>query len=100
MVVLVGGGVAVTLPLWTPMPVSLGAVGYLSKPRGTFVTLFNAFEPHKTSGGVVKGMPSVHGYGRVVQGSQRQDRRNIALRGLDAVVGLLTFRSRGDGDVL
>jgi hypothetical protein len=44
-------------------------------------------------------MPSVHGYGLVTVAGQRQDRRNIALRGLDTIVGLLTFRNKGDDAV-
>ena len=88
-----------TLPLWNPTPVQLGAVGYLSKPSGTFVTLFNSFDPYKSSGGTVMGMPSVYGYGRVQKGNQRQDKRNAAQRGLDAFVGLLTWRNKGDGTV-
>lgn len=88
-----------TLPLWGPSPVTLGAVGYLSKPSGTFVTLFNALNPEKSMNAAVKRMPSVYGYGRVSSGSQRQDKRNAAQRGLDAFVGLLTFKSKGDGPV-
>ncbi|KAF5362649.1 hypothetical protein D9758_009617 [Tetrapyrgos nigripes] len=90
---------SLVLPLWSPSPVGLGAVGFLSKPRGTFVTLFNAFNPEKSSNVAVRGLPSVHGYGRLSTGSQRQDKRNAALRGLDAIAGLLTFKSRGDGTI-
>jgi abelson tyrosine-protein kinase 1 len=73
--------------------VSLGAVGYLNKPSGAFVTIFNCFTPEKTAKGVLKTLPSVHGYGQVTTGSQRQDKRNAAQRGLDAIAGLLTFKS-------
>ena len=83
-----------TLPLWEPVSVQLGDVGYLSKPSGTFVTLFNAFKPDKTSNGLTAGMPSIAGYGNVSRGSQRQDKRNAAQRGIDAFSGLLTFRSK------
>jgi hypothetical protein len=31
----------VQLPLWTPVLVAVGAVGFLDKSSGTFVTLFN-----------------------------------------------------------
>jgi hypothetical protein len=89
----------VTLPLWSPSPVGLGPVGYLSKPSGEFVTLFNSFDPAKMSGGVAKGMPSVYGYGRVTPGSQRQDKRNVAQRGFDAIAGLLTFKNMGNGTI-
>ncbi|THU90560.1 hypothetical protein K435DRAFT_968632 [Dendrothele bispora CBS 962.96] len=90
---------SLTLPLWSPSPVELGAVGYLSKPRGSFVTLFNAFIPEKSKNLEVKALPSVYGYGKLSTSSQRQDKRNAALRGLDAIAGLLTFKSRGDGSV-
>ncbi|KAJ6500147.1 hypothetical protein C8R47DRAFT_284025 [Mycena vitilis] len=84
---------SLTLPLWSPSPVSLGAVGYLSKPSGAFVTIFNCFTPEKSAKGLLKSLPSVHGYGQVTTGSQRQDKRNAAQRGLDAIAGLLTFKS-------
>ena len=74
-----------SLPLWSPAFVALGAVGYHSKPHGSFVTLFNSFKPMETSNGVAEGIPSLYGYGKVVQGSQRIDKRNIAQRGLDMV---------------
>ena len=86
----------VTLPLWNPVYVQLGDVGYLSKPGGTFVTLFNAFKPHKTSGGLTGGLPSLAGYGKVSKGVHRQDKRNVAQKGLDAVSGFLTFTSRSN----
>ncbi|KAF7376375.1 Protein kinase domain-containing protein [Mycena sanguinolenta] len=90
---------SLTLPLWSPSPVSLGAVGYLSKPSGAFVTIFNCFTPEKSAKGVLKTMPSVHGYGKVTTGSQRQDKRNAAQRGLDAIAGLLTFKTKSEGPI-
>lgn len=89
----------VTLPLWSPSPISLGAVGYLSKPSGAFVTIFNCFTPEKSVKGVLKTLPSVHGYGQVTTGSQRQDKRNAAQRGLDAIAGLLTFKTKSEGSI-
>ncbi|KAJ3994635.1 hypothetical protein F5050DRAFT_1575245 [Lentinula boryana] len=86
---------SLTLPLWSPAPVALGAVGYLSKPKGEFVTLFNAFHPQNSDVSLVRCLPSVHGYGKFSTGSQRQDKRNAAQRSLDAVAGLLTFKGRG-----
>ncbi|KAI9434573.1 hypothetical protein H4582DRAFT_1818451 [Lactarius indigo] len=79
-----------TLPLWRPSPVELGAVGFLSKPDGRFETLFNAFKPGATSGGKADELPMLSGYGRVLTGSQRQDKRNAAQRGLDRVHGLFS----------
>ncbi|PFH48794.1 hypothetical protein AMATHDRAFT_64627 [Amanita thiersii Skay4041] len=81
------------LPLWRPSLIKLGAVGYLSRPSGQFVTLFNAFAPERSPLETVKNLPSLHGYGKVVCGSQREDKRNAALRGLDLIAGLLTFRN-------
>ncbi|KAF7289995.1 Protein kinase domain-containing protein [Mycena chlorophos] len=91
---------SLTLALWHPTPIVLGAVGYLHKPSGNFVTLFNCFHPEKatTAGtGTAAGysLPSVYGYGRVSTGNQRQDKRTAAQRGLDAIAGLLTFSSGG-----
>lgn len=90
---------SLTLPLWNPTLVELGAVGYLSKLTGTFVTLFTAFHPEESSNGSVQGMASLYGYGHVKKGSQRLDERNVAQRGLDAFVGLLTFRGRSGGPI-
>jgi abelson tyrosine-protein kinase 1 len=91
----VNAEIIVTLPLWTPQgTVQLGAVGYLSKPEGTFVTLLNAFDPVKSSEGRATTMPSVHGYGRVGTGSMRQDKRSAAQRGLDTISGWFSFNSK------
>lgn len=79
-----------TLPLWRPSHVELGAVGFLSKPEGRFETLFNAFNPGATSGGKADGLPMLSGYGKVIQGNQRQDKRNAAQRGFDRVQGLFS----------
>jgi hypothetical protein len=84
---------SLTLPLWEPTPVKLGAVGYLSKPSGTFVTLFNSFSPGESSDDEARKLPSLHGYGKVQQGMQRQDKRNAAQRGFDMITGFLTFRN-------
>ena len=78
---------AVILPLWDPSPVDLGAVGYLSKPRGRFITLFNAFSPQKSDHGRVRSLPPIYGYGQVKEGSQKQDKRNSLEQRLDAVTG-------------
>ena len=84
----------VTLPLWTPSQVVVGAVGYHSKSEGgKFITLFDAFEPAKSSNGRTKDMPSLYGYGRVDRGSQRQDKRNVAQRGMDLIQSWLSSRN-------
>ncbi|KAI9433101.1 hypothetical protein F5148DRAFT_1269391 [Russula earlei] len=79
-----------TLPLWQPSHVELGAVGFLSKPDGRFETLFNAFNPGATSAGRADELPMLSGYGKVLQGNQRQDKRSAAQRGLDLVQGLFS----------
>ncbi|KAJ7210970.1 hypothetical protein C8J57DRAFT_1097970, partial [Mycena rebaudengoi] len=81
---------SLTLPLWNPLPVALGAVGYVERSSGKFVTLFNCFTPGND-------LPTINGYGRVTTGNQRQNRRNAAQRGLDAITSLLTFKKAGDG---
>ncbi|EJF55497.1 kinase-like protein [Dichomitus squalens LYAD-421 SS1] len=86
---------SLTLPLWMPSQVLIGAVGYHSKANyGEFVTLFSSFEPEKSSNGRVKNIPSLYGYGRVSQGSQRQDKRNVAQRGMDLIQSWLGPRNR------
>ncbi|KAH9886504.1 hypothetical protein C8Q73DRAFT_658100 [Cubamyces lactineus] len=91
---------SLTLPLWEPSQVPIGAVGYHSKSQGgAFVMLFNSFDPAKSSGGVAKDIPSLYGYGRVSQGSQRQDKRNVAQRGMDLIQSWLTSSRSRSGDV-
>ena len=75
----------VKLPLWDPSLVKVGDVGYLEKPRGAFVKLFNAFTPPKPSGTRVQRIPSIHGYGEVTVSSQKQNKRTVAQRGIDAL---------------
>ncbi|KDQ11798.1 hypothetical protein BOTBODRAFT_35049 [Botryobasidium botryosum FD-172 SS1] len=87
------------LPLWQPSEVKLGAVGYLQKPHGRFVTLFNAFEPGASSDGRLD-LPSIHGYGLCEVDSFQQNKRNAAQRGLDwaaARASSLIFHSHSDG---
>ena len=48
------------------------------------------------SGGLTGGLPSLAGYGKVSKGVHRQDKRNVAQKGLDAVSGFLTFTSRSN----
>ncbi|KAG7443780.1 uncharacterized protein BT62DRAFT_995815 [Guyanagaster necrorhizus] len=79
---------SLTLPLWTPSQVYLGAVGYLQKPEGAFVTLFNCVNPEKSPDEHPTGMPSVHGYGKITAQNQRLDQRSAAQRGLDAFTNI------------
>ena len=83
----------VTLPLWDPSPVEVGAVGYLSKPQGRFVTLFNALTPGKSTNLGIQSLPSIHGYGPTQVETHRQDRRTVAQKSIDAFAGLLTFQT-------
>ncbi|KXN85243.1 hypothetical protein AN958_11518 [Leucoagaricus sp. SymC.cos] len=84
------------LALWEPVPVAVGAVGYMVKPTGSFVTLFNAVNPSESNDPRVKSIPSIAGYGKVPIGSHRHATRNAALRGFDAVVGFLSSGKRDD----
>jgi len=87
---------SVSLALWDPVPVAVGAVGYAVRPSGTFMTLFNAINPTETDDPRVKCMPSIAGYGKAPIGNHRHATRNAALRGLDAVVGFLSSGKRDD----
>ncbi|KAJ6608478.1 hypothetical protein B0H10DRAFT_1815660 [Mycena sp. CBHHK59/15] len=89
---------SLTLPLWDPIPIAVGSVGFMDKSCGRFVTLLNCFYPDKVGNGD-GSLPSVYGYGRVTTGNQRQDKRTATQRGLDAIAGLLTFKRPGDGQV-
>jgi len=88
--------ISVSLALWDPIPVAVGAVGYVIRPSGTFITLFNAINPMETDDPRVKSMPSIAGYGKTPIGNHRHATRNAALRGLDAVVGFLSSGKRDD----
>ncbi|TFY75206.1 hypothetical protein EWM64_g8808 [Hericium alpestre] len=72
----------VNLPLWMPSPIVLGAVGYLSKPQGWFVTLFNAFEPLESSSGHASYIKSLSEYGSIKQGHNKQNRFTAVHHGL------------------
>ncbi|KAK7032471.1 hypothetical protein VNI00_013030 [Paramarasmius palmivorus] len=88
---------SLTLPLWSPSPIAIGAVGYLSKLNGAFITLFNAFNPEQSGEPRLESIPNVYGFGKVNTGSQRQDKRNALLRGVDTIAALSTFGGRGKG---
>jgi len=80
------------LPLWDPSPVEIGAVGFLSKPQGRFVTLFNAFTPDKSNDHGIQSLPSINGYGPTDSETYRQDKRSVGQKGMDVVASFLTFR--------
>lgn len=82
----------VALPLWSPTSVDLGAVGYLSKPKGEFITLLNAYDPPKSSHPSIQKLPSIDGYGHTVHKEQRNDVRKFTQKALDFLSGgYLTF---------
>ncbi|KAF9562878.1 hypothetical protein CPC08DRAFT_633569 [Agrocybe pediades] len=88
---------SLTLPLWEPTCVHIGDVGYLSKPSGKFITLFNSIQKNKLSSGrFPNGLLPMNSFGDVSKGNVRLDKRNVAQKGLDAVSGLLAFRGRGE----
>ncbi|KAJ8507429.1 hypothetical protein ONZ45_g10193 [Pleurotus djamor] len=82
---------SLTLPLWNPSPVALGAVGYLMKPQGSFVTLFNATNPLNSAG---LDMASLKGYGDFTTGKQRDNKRHLPQRVLDSLTNI--FKSSNE----
>ncbi|KAG0700333.1 hypothetical protein DFH29DRAFT_1056138 [Suillus ampliporus] len=90
---------SLTLPLWSPSHVELGAVGYLFAPKGEFITLFNAMQPQQTLGSKVTNIPSLGGYveGPIRTGKKFDSRRTVTQRGLELISGWLTFGLVDDG---
>ncbi|KAJ3501789.1 hypothetical protein NLJ89_g9182 [Agrocybe chaxingu] len=88
---------SLTLPLWEPSPVQIGDVGYLQKPAGRFITLFNALKPPKTVDAYNVPVRHMSEFGNVAKGSLRLDRRSAALKGFNAFSGFLTFKSKPEG---
>ncbi|KAH9476525.1 putative serine/threonine-protein kinase [Psilocybe cubensis] len=87
---------SLSLPLWEPCQVDIGAVGYLLKPEGRFVTLFNSYEPHKSDHPGIQCLPSIHGYGNVQEEVQRLPKKTAAQRAFDILIGSLTFRNSSE----
>lgn len=85
-----------TLPLWSPTHVELGAVGYLLKPKGEFITLFNAVDPLQSCDERLRHLPSMYGYGKFEVQKREEAKRSVAQRSLDAISVFLTFKTRGD----
>ncbi|PPR04355.1 hypothetical protein CVT24_013207 [Panaeolus cyanescens] len=81
----------VLLPLWDPSPVDVGAVGYLSKPAGQFVTLFNAFRPHKAENFIVRHLQPLRLPGEHHIGVKKFDRRTPAQRAYDLITKSLSL---------
>ncbi|KZT67818.1 kinase-like protein, partial [Daedalea quercina L-15889] len=76
---------SLSLPLWTPTPVPLGSIGYLAKPQGKFVTLFNAFKPLESSGGCMSSVDPIESLKSVTRGMQKSDERSVVQRGTDMI---------------
>lgn len=74
---------------------NIGDVGYLEKPAGVFRTLFNAFDPEKTSRGQMQKVGGLRGFGDLKTESTRWDRRTAAQKGFDAIQQLNPFRKAG-----
>jgi hypothetical protein len=53
----------VRIPLWNPVLVQVGDVGYIDPTSNTFVTLFNAFEPIYAMSPSGVSIPSIMGFG-------------------------------------
>ncbi|PPQ73056.1 hypothetical protein CVT26_014648 [Gymnopilus dilepis] len=83
-----------TLPLWSPSIVLIGDVGYLSKPSGAFITLFNALQRNDAADKLIGHLPLMTKYGNTSKGRLRLDKRNVAQKGLNAFSSLLASRGR------
>ncbi|KAJ7511910.1 hypothetical protein B0H11DRAFT_719443 [Mycena galericulata] len=82
---------SLTLPLWNPVHVAIGDVGFFDRESNTFMTLFNCFSPDEAPEGDSQ-IPSVHEYGQVKTGSQRQNTRSAVQRSLDVLAGRFSLK--------
>ncbi|GJE88953.1 hypothetical protein PsYK624_050410 [Phanerochaete sordida] len=81
---------SLVLPLWSPSPVAVGAIGYLKKPEGSFVTLSNAFSPPGAKDGHSNGLPSLGGYGRTPVSTEKIEKRSSGRRALGHLQGIVS----------
>jgi abelson tyrosine-protein kinase 1 len=66
--------------------VKVGAVGYHQKPSGSFVTLFDAFNPIASSGGRADDIVPLSKYdGDTTISSQRLEKRTALQRRMDKI---------------
>ncbi|KAF8209032.1 hypothetical protein K438DRAFT_257130 [Mycena galopus ATCC 62051] len=79
------------LPLWNPVSLSVGEVGFLDRGSGTFVKLFHSFNPEKLLD-INNGMPTVLAYGPLKTRDQREDKRTATQRGFDTLTSFLANR--------
>ncbi|KAJ7474918.1 hypothetical protein FB451DRAFT_1246991 [Mycena latifolia] len=80
----------VSVPLWTPSPVALGAVGYLLKPAGAFRTLFNCRNPSETSNGRLSAIPRLTGTTIM---TLPEDSRGMKAKGMKIIDRLTSAKS-------
>ncbi|KAF9460231.1 hypothetical protein BDZ94DRAFT_1311691 [Collybia nuda] len=71
---------SLNVPLWTPSKVSVGDVGYLERPSGQFIRLFNAFKPHISS----QGRLDIPGLGNGSIVNKISHRESVMKRGINA----------------
>ncbi|KIM36661.1 hypothetical protein M413DRAFT_449006 [Hebeloma cylindrosporum] len=78
---------SLTLPLWQPITIAVGAVGYLSKVDGKFVTLFNARAPWDATPLGIRLLPVIRT--KIVQTVHKQKTmKGKALHRISALLGL------------
>ncbi|KAF9039913.1 hypothetical protein BJ165DRAFT_1494598 [Panaeolus papilionaceus] len=82
---------SLTLFLWDPTPVEVGAVGFLSKPAGQFVTLFNAITPEKCHEIKIRSLSSLRNNGNVAIGVDKSDSRRLSRKAYDFISGSRTL---------
>ena len=68
-------------------------MGYLSKPEGRFITLFNANNPRSCDDPGIKSLPPILGYGQVTEGVQRLPKKTVTQSAFDMIIASLTFRN-------
>ncbi|KAF9039940.1 hypothetical protein BJ165DRAFT_1613591 [Panaeolus papilionaceus] len=76
-----------TLPLWDPTLVEVGAIGFLSKPAGQFVTLFNSMAPDKCDKMDIKALSPLD----ITIGVDKSDTRTLFHKVYDLILGSRSF---------
>jgi len=61
--------------------------------------LFNANNPPLCDNPRIQSLPSIHGYGQVVEGTERSPKKTVTQRAIDMIVGSLTFRNSSSEDI-
>ncbi|KAF9039931.1 hypothetical protein BJ165DRAFT_1494612 [Panaeolus papilionaceus] len=77
---------SLTLCLWEPTPIEVGAVGFLSKPAGQFVTLFNAMTPQKCYRIKIKTLSNLGNNGNAAIGVDKSDSRKLVHKAYDFIL--------------